>query len=81
MQLWGLEREPGTLVWARDGLALSLTDDQPARQHCLREAWRAATWDDWRHRGNRREAHLARAALAPWQAAPGEAIRKMIDRT
>eukprot|EP00969_Alexandrium_andersonii_P012750 556258-Alexandrium_andersonii.AAC.1 len=69
MQLWGLVRMPDTLTWTRNGLTLSLTEDRPARQHCLREAWRAATWDDWRHRALRREAHLARATQALWQPA------------
>eukprot|EP00969_Alexandrium_andersonii_P301824 13342015-Alexandrium_andersonii.AAC.1 len=74
MRLWGLEHEPDTWVRKRGGLTLSLLDEKGPRQHCLREAWRAATWSAWRLRGNRREAHLARAA------APGEAIRRMIDR-
>eukprot|EP00969_Alexandrium_andersonii_P078127 3445497-Alexandrium_andersonii.AAC.1 len=51
------------------------------RQRCLREAWRAATWSEWCLRGHRREALIARTVHAEWQAAPGEAIRKMIDNT
>eukprot|EP00969_Alexandrium_andersonii_P021967 961542-Alexandrium_andersonii.AAC.1 len=49
------------------------------RQHNIREAWRAATWDDWRARGLRKEAHLARAAQAVWQPEVGAAIRTLID--
>eukprot|EP00969_Alexandrium_andersonii_P349271 15430664-Alexandrium_andersonii.AAC.1 len=49
------------------------------RQHCLREAWRVATWSEWCARGRRREALIARTVHAEWQAVPAEAIRKMID--
>eukprot|EP00969_Alexandrium_andersonii_P315338 13931446-Alexandrium_andersonii.AAC.1 len=79
MQLWGLEHEPDTLTWKRGDLSLSLLDEANPRQHCLREAWRAATWRERCQRGNRREAHIARAVGAEWQAAPSDAIRKLAD--
>eukprot|EP00969_Alexandrium_andersonii_P012836 559521-Alexandrium_andersonii.AAC.1 len=81
MHIWGLERTQGTVSWAREGIEVNLADDEAARQHNLREAWRTATWEDWRARGLRREAHLARASQAVWQPAVGQAIRRLISGT
>eukprot|EP00969_Alexandrium_andersonii_P142890 6316701-Alexandrium_andersonii.AAC.1 len=81
MRCWGLERAPDGVSWARGTLVVALTDDKAARQHHLREAWRAATWDDWRARGLRKEAHLARAAQASWHPRVGDAVRKLIQHS
>eukprot|EP00969_Alexandrium_andersonii_P069312 3057801-Alexandrium_andersonii.AAC.1 len=81
MNVWGLERAEGTVSWARGDIVVNLADDKGARQHHLREAWRSATWNDWRARGLRREAHLARASQAAWHPAVGLAVRRLIRGT
>eukprot|EP00969_Alexandrium_andersonii_P063375 2790585-Alexandrium_andersonii.AAC.1 len=68
-----MARAPDSVSWTRGALVVSLTDDKSMRQHNIREAWRAATWDDWRARGLRKEAHLARAVQAVWQPEVGAA--------